>query len=96
LKKGGVKVVEHVLDVAKVPEIFNGKIKRLQPKLIGGILALRDKNEHVNELTRLKIESIDLVVCNIYHLKRITGREGDLWAFLANIDIGEPTELELW
>jgi len=56
LKNGGVQLVKQVSDVTKVPEIFDGRVKTLHLKLIGGILALRDKKEHTNELTRLRIE----------------------------------------
>ena len=91
LKNGGVQLVKRVSDVTKVPEIFDGRVKTLHPKLIGGILALRDKKEHMNELTRLRIEPIDMVVCNFYPLERINEREIELQAFLNKIDIGGPT-----
>ena len=59
--------------------------------MIGGILVQRDKKEQMNELTILKIESIDIVVCNFYHLERISDRNVDLQTFLANIAVGGLT-----
>jgi phosphoribosylaminoimidazolecarboxamide formyltransferase/IMP cyclohydrolase len=91
LKNGGVQLVKQVSDVTKVPEILNGRVKTLHPKLIGGILARRDKNEHMNELTRLNIKPIDVVVCNFYPLERINERDLDLQTFLNSIDIGGPS-----
>ena len=55
--------------MTKVPEIFDGRVKTLHPKLIGEILAHRDKKEHMNELTRLRIEPIDMVVLTLTLLK---------------------------
>ena len=46
LKKGGIQSVKHVSDVTKSPEILGGRIKTEHPKLIAGILALRDKKKH--------------------------------------------------
>jgi phosphoribosylaminoimidazolecarboxamide formyltransferase/IMP cyclohydrolase len=91
LKNGGVQLVKQVSDVTKMPEIFDGRVKTLHPKLIGGILAVKDKKEHMNELTRLKIKPIDMVVCNFYPLERINEKDLDLQTFLNNIDIGGPT-----
>ena len=91
LKKGGVQLAKQVSDVTKAPEILDGRVKTLHPKLIGGILALRDKKEHMNELTRLNIKPIDVVVCNFYPLERINERDLDLQTFLNNIDIGGPS-----
>ncbi|MCW4038868.1 MAG: IMP cyclohydrolase [Candidatus Bathyarchaeota archaeon] len=91
LKNGGVQLVKQVSDLTNVPEILDGRVKTLHPKLIGGILALRDKKEHMNELTRLNIKPIDVVVCNFYPLERINGRNLDLQTFLNSIDIGGPS-----
>jgi phosphoribosylaminoimidazolecarboxamide formyltransferase/IMP cyclohydrolase len=90
LKNGGVQLVKQVSDVTKAPEILDGRVKTLHPTLIGGILALRDKKEHMNELTRLNIKPIDVVVCNFYPLERINGRNLDLQTFLNSIDVGGP------
>ena len=91
LKNGGVQLVKQVSDVTKAPEILDGRVKTLHPTLIGGILPLRDKKEHMNELTRLNIKPIDVVVCNFYPLERINGKNLDLQTFLNSIDIGGPS-----
>jgi phosphoribosylaminoimidazolecarboxamide formyltransferase/IMP cyclohydrolase len=90
LKKGGIQFVKNVSDVTKFPEILGGRVKTGHPKLIGGILALRDKKEHMNELERLGIKPIDMVVCNLYPFEKVINREVDLKTALENIDIGGP------
>jgi phosphoribosylaminoimidazolecarboxamide formyltransferase/IMP cyclohydrolase len=90
LKKGGIRFVKHVSDVTEFPEILGGRVKTGHPKLIGGILALRDKKEHLDELERLGIKTIDIVVCNLHPFDPPINREVDLNSALANIDIGGP------
>jgi phosphoribosylaminoimidazolecarboxamide formyltransferase/IMP cyclohydrolase len=62
----------------------------MHPKLIGGILALRDKKEHMNELKRLGIVPVDMVVCNLYPFEKAIRRGRSLEAALEKIDIGGP------
>jgi phosphoribosylaminoimidazolecarboxamide formyltransferase/IMP cyclohydrolase len=90
LHKGGVKSVKHVSEITKFPEILEGRIKTEHPRLMGGILALRDKKEHIKELNRFQIESIDLVVCNLYPFEKVTKEGTDIKTALQNIDIGGP------
>jgi len=90
LEKGGVKFVKHVSDVTGFPEILGGRVKTMHPKLIGGILALRDKKEHMNELKRLGIVPIDMVVCNLPHFEKAIRRGRSLEEALEKIDIGGP------
>ena len=90
LKKGGIRFIKHVSDVTGFPEILGGRVKTEHPKLIGGILALRDKKEHLNELERLGIKTIDMVVCNLYPFEKSINRQVDLNSALENIDIGGP------
>jgi len=90
LKKGGIQSVKHVSDVTKSPEILGGRVKTGHPKLIAGILALRDKKEHMNELERLEIKPVDMVVCNLYSFEEIINRGVDLKGALESIDIGGP------
>lgn len=90
LKNGGVQPVKQVSDVTTVPEMLDGRVKTLHPTLMGGILALRDKKEHLNELTRLAIKPVDVVVCNLYPLERLNEGDRDLQTFLNRIDIGGP------
>jgi len=90
LKEGGIRFVKHVSEVTEFPEILEGRVKTEHPKLVGGILALRDKKEHVKDLERHGIEPIDMVVCNLYPFERLTDQGADLKTALENIDIGGP------
>lgn len=58
--------------------LHGGRVKAGHPKLIGGILALRDKKEHLDELERLGIKTIDMVVCNLRPFETPINREDDL------------------
>lgn len=90
LKDGGIRLVKHVSAVTEFPELLEGRVKTEHPKLMGGILALRDKREHVKDLERHGIEPIDMVVCNLYPFERVTEQGADLKTALENIDIGGP------
>ncbi|MCW4017025.1 MAG: IMP cyclohydrolase [Candidatus Bathyarchaeota archaeon] len=90
LKKGGVKRLKHVSEVTGFPEILEGRVKTEHPKLMGGILAQRDKNEHMNELERFGAEPVDMVVCNLYPFVKVTQQGASLKTALENIDIGGP------
>jgi len=90
LKKGGIQSVKNVSDVTKFPEILGGRVKTGHPKLIGGILALRDNREHMNELEKLGIKPVDMVVCNLYPFEKEINRGVDLKNALESIDIGGP------
>ena len=90
LKKAGIKSVKHVSEVTGFPEILEGRVKTEHPKLIGGILALRDKEEHMKDLERHGIEAVDWVVCNLYPFEKVTANGADMKTALENIDIGGP------
>lgn len=90
LKKGGVQSAKHISDITKFPEILAGRVKTGHPKLIAGILALKDKKEHMNELGRLEIRPVDMVVCNLYPFKETINLGVDLNSALESIDIGGP------
>jgi len=90
LKEAGIRFVKHVSDVTGFPEILGGRVKTEHPKLMGGILALRDSKEQLNELERHGIEPIDMVVCNLYPFEMVTEQGADLKTALENIDIGGP------
>jgi len=83
--------VKNVSDVTHFPEILNGRVKTLHPKILGGILALREKQEHVNELKKHDITPIDMVVSNLYPFEKVTSKEDiQMKDALENIDIGGP------
>ncbi len=90
LAEAGVPVTK-VPDVTGAPEILGGRVKTLHPKIHGGILADRRKDEHMTQLVEQGIESIDLVVCNLYPFERTVEhpsvKEDDA---LEQIDIGGP------
>lgn len=90
LKKTGIQSVKHVSEVTGFPEILEGRVKTEHPKLMGGILALRDKEEHVRDLERHGIEAVDLVVCNLYPFEKVTASGADMKTALENIDVGGP------
>ena len=55
----------------KFPEILEGRVKTLNPKIHGGILAKRDKKSHLDDLHKLNINPIDLVVVNLYPFQKL-------------------------
>ena len=90
LENAGIRSVKHVSEITGFPEILEGRVKTEHPKLIGGILALRDRKEHMKDLEKHGIETIDLVVCNMYPFEKVTARRAGMKAALENIDIGGP------
>lgn len=91
LKDNGVAVVA-VPDYTGFPEMLDGRVKTLHPKIHGGILALRDNEGHMADLARNAIEPIDLVVVNLYPFEKTAGTEGiSLRDVIEMIDIGGPT-----
>ena len=64
LSDAGLKVVD-ISEVTGFPEILDGRVKTLHPRVHGGILAIRDNPQHQATLKEQKIEPIDLVVCNL-------------------------------
>lgn len=78
-----------VEDVTGSPEILDGRVKTLHPKIHGGILANREIPAHLKELENHGIGTIDLVVVNLYPFQEVTARPGiDLATAIENIDIG--------
>lgn len=74
------------------PEIMDGRVKTLHPKIHGGILALRDKPEHKEQMEKNNIKPIDLVVVNLYPFTRTIARNNvTIEEAIENIDIGGPT-----
>jgi phosphoribosylaminoimidazolecarboxamide formyltransferase/IMP cyclohydrolase len=84
--------VRDVSDVTGVPEMLDGRVKTLHPRIHGGILAIRDNPEHVEALRKHNIEPIDLVVCNLYPFEITAARPGVTHEeIVENIDIGGPS-----
>ncbi|MBI4180420.1 MAG: bifunctional phosphoribosylaminoimidazolecarboxamide formyltransferase/IMP cyclohydrolase, partial [Chloroflexi bacterium] len=86
--------VKSVSGLTGFPEILDGRVKTLHPMIYGGILARRDMPEHMAQLKKNKIETIDLVAVNLYPFVQTVAREGvTLDEALENIDIGGPSML---
>ena len=93
LTDAGVKVTE-VSEYTGSPEIMDGRVKTLHPKIHGGILAVRDNESHMKQLADNGIQPIDMVVVNLYPFEEVVEREGVPAAeIIENIDIGGPSML---
>ncbi|MEW6455398.1 MAG: bifunctional phosphoribosylaminoimidazolecarboxamide formyltransferase/IMP cyclohydrolase [Acidobacteriota bacterium] len=79
-------------DITGFPEILEGRVKTLHPKIFAGILSKRDNPEHLKQVENLKIKNIDVVVCNFYPFEEATKVENlSLDEALEMIDIGGPS-----
>jgi phosphoribosylaminoimidazolecarboxamide formyltransferase/IMP cyclohydrolase len=93
LQAGGLPVTE-VGQHTGFPEIMEGRVKTLHPKIHGGLLCRRDKPEHLAEALRNGIELIDLVVVNLYPFEQTVANPGVSFEdAIENIDIGGPSML---
>ena len=91
LEAAGVKI-HSVSELTGFPEILDGRVKTLHPAVHGGILARRDLPQHLSELTRNRIEPIDMVVVNLYpFVETVSKAAVSLDEALENIDIGGPS-----
>ncbi|MEO2082883.1 MAG: bifunctional phosphoribosylaminoimidazolecarboxamide formyltransferase/IMP cyclohydrolase, partial [Desulfurobacteriaceae bacterium] len=90
LRENGIPVKE-ISELTGFPEIMEGRVKTLHPKVHGGILSKRDNLQHKKEMEELGIEPIDLLVVNLYPFKETVKRGADLEEIVENIDIGGPT-----
>ncbi|MDQ3633094.1 MAG: bifunctional phosphoribosylaminoimidazolecarboxamide formyltransferase/IMP cyclohydrolase [Acidobacteriota bacterium] len=90
LRENGVEVTE-VAGVTGFPEMMNGRVKTLHPKIHGAFLALRDNEEHIEAMKTHDIEPIDLVVVNLYPFEETIEKDGvSLEEAVEQIDIGGP------
>jgi phosphoribosylaminoimidazolecarboxamide formyltransferase/IMP cyclohydrolase len=93
LRDSGVPVVE-VSDYTGFPEMLDGRVKTLHPKIHGGILGRRDLPSHKEQMEKHGIAPIDLVVVNLYQFEKAVAQPGcTLEDAIENIDIGGPTLL---
>ena len=91
LRDAGIDVLD-VSDVTGFPEMMDGRVKTLHPKIHGGLLALRGNSEHVAAMDKHGIEPIDLVVINLYPFEQTVTREDiKLDEAIEQIDIGGPS-----
>ena len=89
LAEAGVPVTE-VADVTGFPEIMDGRVKTLHPKVHGGLLAVRDDAGHVAAMAAHGIEPIDLLVVNLYPFEATVARGAGAAETVENIDVGGP------
>lgn len=93
IKDAGLPVT-YVSEVTGFPEILDGRVKTLHPKIHGGLLAIRDSEEHRRQLASEQIETIDLVVVNLYPFAATIAKPNvTLEDAIENIDIGGPSML---
>ena len=84
--------VTDVADVTGFPEMMDGRVKTLHPKIHGGLLALRDDEEHVAAMRQHGIRPIDLVCINLYPFEKTVRKPGVTFdEAIENIDIGGPS-----
>ena len=82
--------VRDVADVTGFPEMMDGRVKTLHPNVHGGLLALRDDDEHLVAMAAHGIEPIDLLISNLYPFEATVARGGSAADCIENIDIGGP------
>jgi len=91
LKAAGVPVKD-VSEVTGFPEMMDGRVKTLHPKIHGGLLALRQNPDHMKQLEEQQITPIDMVVVNLYPFAKTVAKPGvHLEEAIENIDIGGPS-----
>src|SRR5580704_17564784 len=91
LREAGI-AVQDVSDVTGFPEMLDGRVKTMHPKITGAILAVRENPQHAAALREHDIEPIDIVVVNLYQFEKIAARaDAPLEELIENIDIGGPT-----
>jgi phosphoribosylaminoimidazolecarboxamide formyltransferase/IMP cyclohydrolase len=89
LKDTGLAVMD-VSDLTGFPEMMDGRVKTLHPKVHGGLLAIRDNRQHTAAMAEHGIRPIDLLVVNLYPFEATVAQGADYDACIENIDIGGP------
>lgn len=92
LREAGI-IVKDVSDFTGAPEIMDGRVKTLHPKIHGGILARRDNSSDLAQMKEQGIEPIDLIVVNLYPFADTLARKAPHEEIIENIDIGGPSLL---
>ncbi len=84
--------VREVAEVTGFPEMLDGRVKTLHPRIAGGILAIRSNQEHMRALSEHDIPAIQMVVVNLYQFEKIAAKRGvTREELIENVDIGGPT-----
>ncbi|BCS55098.1 bifunctional phosphoribosylaminoimidazolecarboxamide formyltransferase/IMP cyclohydrolase [Geobacter sp. SVR] len=92
LREAGL-TVKDVSEFTGFPEMLDGRVKTLHPKVHGGLLGMRSNPEHVAKMKEHGIENIDMVVVNLYPFEATVAKGCELEDAIENIDIGGPTML---
>jgi len=82
--------VQDISEVTGFPEIMDGRVKTLHPKVHGGLLGARDNPQHAQAMDAHGITPIDLLVVNLYPFAQTVAKDGDFDTCIENIDIGGP------
>ena len=91
LRESGIPVTD-VSEVTRFPEMMDGRVKTMHPHIAAGILAMREKPDHMRALAEHGIAPIDMVVVNLYRFEDVAAKAGaTLEELIENIDIGGPT-----
>jgi phosphoribosylaminoimidazolecarboxamide formyltransferase / IMP cyclohydrolase len=90
LREAGL-AVRDISELTGFPEMMDGRVKTLHPKVHGGLLAVRDNAEHAAAMAEHAIGAIDLVVVNLYPFEATVARGADRDEVIENIDIGGPS-----
>ena len=90
LREAGLTVMD-ISDLTGFPEMMDGRVKTLHPKVHGGLLAVRDNPEHAAAMAQHQIGAIDLVVVNLYPFVQTVMKGADRDEIIENIDIGGPS-----
>ena len=91
LEENGIDYVK-ISDYTEFPEMFDGRVKTVHPKIEGGILFQRNNKKHIQDAQNYNILPIDMVVCNLYQFKEAITKPGiTLEEALEMFDIGGPT-----
>jgi len=91
LRENGIKVIQ-ISDITGFPEVFDGRVKTLHPKIFGGILFRRENKQDQKELEENEISPIDIVCVNLYPFEQTIAKEKvSLEETIENIDIGGPS-----
>lgn len=82
--------VKSISDLTEFPEILDGRVKTLHPKIHAGLLAIADNEEHQKQMTEHNLESIDILVVNLYPFETALDKGLEHEEMIENIDIGGP------
>ena len=90
LKQKGIKV-KKVESITKFPEILDGRVKTLHPRIFGGILSDIKNSNHRRDMKRYELDKFELVVVNLYPFEKVIEQTNNVEKCIENIDVGGPS-----